>query len=239
MKLLRQAGCLAAGVLLTLAVMPAQANSPVYDELRFEVLLDDQPIGFHRFRIDRSGDVQRVESEAQFDVRVLFVPVYSYRHQNTEVWRDGCLAAIRSQTDANGEQYRVQGEREETTFTLRTHEATRQYGNDCLMTFAYWNRDFVKQRRLINTQTGDLVAVEVQPVAAGTVMVGDVAVPADGYRLRNPAEQVDILVWYAQSDSRWLSLETVLANGRVMRYLPAGDRLASAADTPSATAGTP
>jgi hypothetical protein len=218
---------LAAGLLLASLALPGQASTGPAGELRFEVLLDGEPIGYHRFRIDDSGETRVVESEASFDVRVLFIPVYRYRHQNTEVWRDGCLAEIRSQTDANGEQFEVRGERAENAFRLQTQGDTLEVRRDCPMTFAYWNRDFLAQRQLINSQTGELVGVEVRPVGQGSVTVGDRQVAAEGYRLENPDEGIDILVWYAASDGRWLSLETSLANGRAMRYVPADpERLA-------------
>lgn len=212
---------LAAGLLLATVALPGQASTAPVGELRFEVLLDGERIGYHRFRIDDRGDARVVESEARFDVRVLFLPVYRYHHRNTEVWRDGCLAEIRSETDANGEQFEVRGERAENAFRLQTREDTLQFRRDCPMTFAYWNRAFLDQRQLINSQTGELMEVDVRPVGDGSVAVGEREIAAEGYRLRNPDEGVDILVWYAKSDGRWLSLETALANGRLMRYLPA------------------
>ena len=36
--------------------------------LRFQVFLDDKPIGEHSFRIAESGNVKRVNSRAAFDV---------------------------------------------------------------------------------------------------------------------------------------------------------------------------
>jgi hypothetical protein len=47
------------------------------------------------------------------------------------------------------------------------------------------------------------------------------SVAADIYRLRNADEQIDISLWYARADGRWLSLESRVEGGRVIRYLPA------------------
>jgi hypothetical protein len=208
-------------LLFPLATVPSQANMPASGELRFDVLLDDQPIGQHVFRIKESGEQQVVQSEASFDVRVLFVPIYRYRHQNTEVWQGGCLTAIRSQTDSNGDRYELEGELAAGAFRLKTQDNLRRYDQACPMTFAYWNRDFLKQRQLINSQTGELLDVEVRPLTGDVVAIADWQIPADGYRLLNADEGIDIKVWYAKSDGRWLALSSVLENGRQMRYEPA------------------
>ncbi len=197
------------------------------EELRFRVMLDDQKIGYHRFRIQDDGSARVIDIDADFDVRVLLVPVYSYRHVTTEVWREGCLKSIRAETDANGERYTVRGERRAEAFALSTGDGTRRVEDACLMTFAYWNRDFLAQRRLLNAQTGEVIDVEVVPLGQTLLALGTGKVPAEGYRVLAQADGVDIRVWYALADGRWLALESVLESGRTLRYEPVfGDRLA-------------
>ena len=83
------------------------ASASAQDPLTFAVSLDDRPIGVHRFRIVDAGATRVVESDASFDVRILRIPVYRYRHRNTETWQNGCLKQIDSETDANGTPYAV------------------------------------------------------------------------------------------------------------------------------------
>ena len=81
---------ISAAIVLTTPGLGVAAAS-TKDELTFAVSLDDKPIGRHRFRIADDGATRVVESEASFDVRILRVPVYRYRHRNTETWQNGCL----------------------------------------------------------------------------------------------------------------------------------------------------
>jgi hypothetical protein len=60
-------------------------------ELHFDVFFDDKRIGDHRFHLTPGEDALRVRSEADFEYRLLFVPVYRYRHEAEEIWQDGCL----------------------------------------------------------------------------------------------------------------------------------------------------
>lgn len=201
-------------------------------EMRFSVLLDNRPIGEHRFRIQEDPEGRVVESEASFDVSVLFVPVFSYRHSNTEVWRDGCLSRIESETDSNGDRYKVDGRRAAQAFAIETAEGVRSYAADCLMTFAYWDRRFLDQDRLLNAQTGEVVTVDVQPLGSERLTIAGNEVPIEAFRVRAVDEGLDIKVSYDERTGRWVSLESRLANGKLMRYLPAADeRLAMTGNT--------
>ena len=51
----------------------------------FRVTLDDREIGRHRFTLAaRESGERELRSEARFDVRVLFVDAYRYRHEAAE-----------------------------------------------------------------------------------------------------------------------------------------------------------
>ena len=56
-------------------------------ELRFDVTLDDRPIGTHVFRIAGPPSARTVDSEAAFRVQLLGLTLYRYRHRATEQWR--------------------------------------------------------------------------------------------------------------------------------------------------------
>ena len=208
---------------IAVALLPgnATATSGSAKDLQFRVLLDDEPIGSHSFRITGDSLKRTIESDASFDVRVLFVPVFSYRHSNTEIWRDGCLIQMDAQTDSNGKQYRVEGRKDDAAYRIGTNTATEAYTADCLMSFAYWDRQILQQSRLLNAQTGAVVEVDVEPLGEMTLELGGRDVAVDGYRIIAEDQDVDIKVWYNLADGGWVSLESRLKNGRLMRYLPA------------------
>ena len=121
----------------------------------FQVYLDDKPIGKHSFRISESGETRRISSSASFDVDFLFVNAYRYRHSSSEIFRDGCLQEIRATTDDNGKRYRVEGSALGKGFRVEHQDGVEQ-AHGCLTTFAYWDPDFLRQKRLLNAQTGDI-----------------------------------------------------------------------------------
>jgi hypothetical protein len=194
----------------------------------FRVMLDDMPIGYHRVRIDRTDNTKTVHTRANFDVRILFIPVYSYEHETRERWEDNCLVDISSTTDDNGENYFVNSVKQDEHLAVETRNGISSFGG-CVRTFAYWDVDLLNSQRLLNTQTGEYEPVSVSDMGTGQLIIDDEQIEARHFRL--VAEELTIDLWYTK-DMHWLALESVTESGAVLRYLP--EKLAELAlDTPS------
>ena len=195
-------------------VLAADKSADSYS-LDFDVYLDNAPIGFHRFSIENGEDGRlTVSSEAKFDVKFLFITAFRYHHENAERWSNGCLVQIDAETDSNGKETVVSGERTESGFAVKTGESVRQLPG-CVMTFAYWNPDFLREDRLLNPQTGEYLDVEVEKRAEQTVKIGGRDVLAVPYDIR--ARGMELTVWYSP-DKQWLALESLAKGGRTIRY---------------------
>lgn len=186
---------------------------------RFQVLLDEREIGFHDFVVDRRSGRARVETVAEFDVRFLFINAYSYRHQNVEIWENGCLASIQSQTDDNGERLQVAGAPSEDGFRVDSRDGETTLASACIRTFAYWNPEALQADRLLNSQTGEWVEVEVRELGPAVVPFQDAEIPARHLRILMPEGRIDL--WYHRETGQWLALESPTESGRVLRYVPA------------------
>ena len=205
---------LVATILLMLSSVAAAAAEPATRTLMFDVFLDGEKIGYHRFDIDGPESNAAVRSEASFDVKFLFVTAFSYRHTATESWSNGCLDEIEARTDSNGKMLNVFGERTGEGFVIDTGEREAELP-ECVMSFAYWNPGFLEQPRLLNPQTGEYLEVEVQDLGQDTVKLSGREVPARSVRLT--ARQMDITLWYSEN-AEWLALESVAKGGRIIRY---------------------
>ncbi len=183
----------------------------------FEVLLDGKPIGEHRFALSESKDGDLlVRSEAEFDVKFLFVNVLRYRHQSIELWRDGCLQEIDSTTKANDRQFLVQGDSGEGSFKLREPVIGVSQDTKCLQTFAYWNPKILDATALLNNQTGALEPVVIRALGAEELDVEGQVFTASQYAIETG--KGEILVWYASDSGQWLALEAPAKGGRTLRY---------------------
>ena len=181
---------------------------------RFRVFLDDREIGYHNFHLAGAGDRMLLRSEADFEYRLMFLTVYDYRHENTETWSGDCLYSVESRTDANGEPYSVDGRRTDDAFRVQASAGEASLP-ECVMSFAYWNPAFLRQKRLLNTQNGEYLEVEVSaPVPETRVVRGELR-PALRYRLEAGELRLDL--WYS-TDNEWLALESEVRGGRILRY---------------------
>lgn len=205
--------CSALGA-LGLAAGPVSAAS----ELRFDVYLNDRPIGEHRFQIAERDGLKQVESSADFRVDFLFINAYRYQHRSQETFRDGCLKRIQAETNDNGTRYEVNGELGANGFTVerrRRQDQASEQADGCVVTFAYWNPALLDQERLLNPQTGEFEAVTLQPAGTDQVQVGDRQVTTNRYALSTSDMTIDI--WYAD-DLGWVKLTSDVAPGRRLTY---------------------
>jgi len=180
----------------------------------FTVYLDDKRIGRHSFEVSDVDGVTRVRSEAKFKYTILLIPAYRYEHTAAERWAGNCLVGLDARTNANGERVQVSGQRTDGGFTVDAGDDPVQLPG-CVMSFAYWNPDFLDQPRLLNPQTGEYVDVRVEEVGTETVEVRGERVAATRFRLT--AYEVDLTLWYSADDT-WLGLESVAKGGHIIRY---------------------
>lgn len=206
-----------AAALLLLACLPGSAWAKEGHWV-FRVYLDQREIGYHEFKVAGSEVARHVQIDAQFDVKILFINAYSYSHQNLEIWQDGCLTSIDAVTDDNGNEFLVSGSRLDAGFELKTTEGAGSLETDCLRSFAYWDPLILQSRRLLNSQTGQVVDVDIQSRGLQSLQVGDSSFEAEKYEIS--MEDGSISVWYGASDGRWLALEAPARGGRTIRYEP-------------------
>lgn len=183
-------------------------------EWHFTAFLDDKEIGYHHFTASRQGDLIALKSEARFNVKFLFINAYSYAHNSDETWQNDCLRAIQASTDDNGEHYEVKGRVQGGQFILQTRQNTMTLPA-CIMTFAYWNPQFLTQNKLLNVQDGAYLDVEIKPTGQEMIMVRGKTVPANRYQLT--AKDIDIQLWYS-ADGDWLQLESITEGGYKLSY---------------------
>jgi hypothetical protein len=194
----------------------AAGEAPAPREYHFEVLLDDKPIGTHRYRVVPGADgAEQVLSEAEFQVRFLGLTVYRYRHRAEESWRDGCLLRLDATTNDNGDVLAVQGAQADGMFQLQ-QPGTWRTGRRCLAAYAYWDLPrLMRQSELLNPQTGKLDQAQLEYIGEESLSGAKASMPARRYRLR--AADLEIHLWY-DTEGRWLQLASTARGNRELRY---------------------
>ena len=193
---------------------PAQQHENAVANWDFDVYLDDKKVGKHSFTVSEAEGIKQVQSEASFNVKILFISAYRYEHSAAERWLENCLVEFDASTNANGKRVEISGEQTSAGFLVERGESPTELP-ECVMTFAYWNAEFLEQPRLLNPQTGEYVDVHVEEVGHELLQVRGQPVAATRFSLT--AHEVDLTLWYS-SDNEWLALESVAKGGQIIRY---------------------
>ena len=195
-------------------VSTATAVNQSPQQWRFKVFLDDQVIGYHTVTLNPDKTRATVQIEANLDVKLLFFTAYRYRHNNQEVWRNNCLQTIESYTDDNGDIFYINGHRMQQGFALQTHDGSLTLPG-CVRTFAYWDPRLLEANRLLNSQTGEYLDVDIKLMGNEPLIIADQEVAAKRYRLQ--ADNIQIDLWYSDK-MHWLALQTTTESGHQLRY---------------------
>jgi hypothetical protein len=176
----------------------------------FQALLDGSPIGQHSFSLTTSGGQQEMTIGASFDVKLLGITVYRYRHRNVERWDGGCLSSLNSETDDDGSKLSVEA-RKEAGGLLVTAKQPALTLPGCVMSFAYWNPAMLRQTQLLNSQTGRYEKVRIEALGNETIEAQGRSITAARYRINGTEQPIDL--WYTPAGD-WVGLASTVSGGK-------------------------
>ena len=180
-------------------------------EWHFHVTADGRSIGTHTFKVTGDPDNRTVETNAVFTAKALMIPIYHYEHRDRESWKGGCLQHIDADTNDNGRTYPVHGHADSRGLHLQSGAVLP----GCVQTFAYWDRSFLQQSHLLNSQTGEFTSITTTHLGTERITVLRQTVDAEHYQLKTPRFSIDL--WYSTS-GEWLALESLTENGHRLKY---------------------
>lgn len=221
-RLLSQAGMLGAIALPWPALaQTSSADAPPSPDLKstgglqplnFTAYRNGSRLGSHRIDFAEEGNRLTVDIELVFDVKLAFIPVYRYRHKNREIWEDGRLVSMSTETDDNGTDYKVEATKDGDHLLVDGVDGRLELPGDTLTT-SYWNEAAMAKRAWLDTQRGQLARSEVTKKPAEAVRVEGKDVEATPYDL---VGDITCTLWYR--DDRWVKLRFVGEDSSVIDY---------------------
>ena len=185
------------------AVALVISNFTFAEEWNFDAVLNDKVIGQHTFIYEN----ERTISNANFKFEYLFMD-FIYQHRTTETWQGDCLKTISSKTDDDGDLYEVTGHIGTDRFLVTTINKTTELPS-CVMTFAYGNPKILDQKKLMNSQNGEYLDVDIQFLRQENHMVKGKEILTDLWQIKAKSDDGDLLVqlWY-DKNMNWVSLKS-------------------------------
>jgi hypothetical protein len=199
-------------MLAVFSVAHADEQADALETHNFNVLLNDRPVGWHRFTVQEKGDQLHVTSRASMDFTVLLVKSVKYRHSANEIWENGCLTSFDSETIRNGKNFAVNGGMINGAFRVVREDAEEFLGT-CVKSFPYWKPEWLASEYLLNVETGKYIAVSI----ASTT---DPTTGADHKILGLPKTQIDL---HYDGSGLWQSLESKIKVAGTLVYKRVND----------------
>ena len=196
------------------AVALVISNSTYAEEWNFDAVLNDKVIGQHTFIYENEKTI----SNANFKFEYLFMD-FIYQHKSTETWQEGCLKTISSKTDDDGDLYEVSGHIGTNRFLVTTNNKTSELPS-CVMTFAYGNPKILEQKKLMNSQSGEYLDVDIQFIREENHIVKGEDILTDLWRIEANIDDGDLLIhlWY-DKNMNWVSLKSQTPIGDMLYKL--------------------
>ncbi len=183
-------------------------------KIEFDVLRDGAVVGEHITRFEETGDRLVVMSSMKVELKLLFMPVYSFDYKAREVWKRNNLLSLNVTVYDDGESKAFSGEKEGDKFVV-TGNGNPYALPAAIYTTNHWNSGVISQEKVLNTLTGKLNQVMIKPQGMETISIrgGDM----EAARYDYTGELRDTSVWYDQS-GRWVKLEFKAEDGSTISY---------------------
>lgn len=161
-------------------------------------------IGTHSVSFSRSGGDLIVNVVIRIRVKLLFVTVHRVESERREVWRGGRLVAYRARTDENGDLVTVSARMEGVKLAITGPEGTVR-ASGVVFPSHPWNPGIAKQTQLMDTKTGELLKVSVEPTGEEVVEVAGKPVRTQKYTVSG---ELDRELWF-DGAGNWIRLRFV------------------------------
>ena len=215
------------GITLSLNMSSAGANTPLKidpvnlygPEMGYDIMRNGVVIGQHNMRFQNNQGRLQVSAQTEIDLSILFIPVYHFRYQATEIWEQGKLASLSVTIDDDGQKSQITTINSDQKSTLRLQKNRPDQQSEIsisseILTTNHWNPAVIAQNKVLNTITGRLNQVKV--INHGKDRLEDLSLEAHKYEYNGQLK--DVFVWYTAS-GQWVKLSFKAKDGSQIEYI--------------------
>lgn len=184
-------------------------------DLAFTITRNGAPIGSHVYRFDRQGRRVVVDIHTDIDFRLLWIPVYRFRHDSREIWDGDRLVRLVSRTDDNGDP---------VVLDVRTDGGVLKIGgaggsaevDPLAVPASLWNPVVVERDRLLDTINGAVLMPKSSYLGQEVLTIGGKQVTARRYRLSGDYSRD---LWYDAADGSLVRVLFEARDGSAVEYV--------------------
>lgn len=184
------------------------------DQIRFNVLRKGNPFGSHSVTFEEGPDGALV-ARTDVSLRAGLGPltVFRYTLSASETWRGGELVRVDGRVNDDGKRANVSARRQNGVLAV---EGTKFSGKapEEAVPASHWNYAQTRTGRLLSTEDGEILDVDVRRKGRETIRAGGRMIEANRYLM---ASDIDVDLWYDDA-GRWVKL-AFEARGQQIEYV--------------------
>lgn len=184
------------------------------DQIRFNVLRKGNPFGSHKVTFEEGPDGALVaKTDVSLRAGLGPVTVFRYTLAASETWRGGELVGVEGRVNDDGKRGNVSAQRQNGALAVQGTKFSGKAPEDAVPA-SHWNYAQTKTARLLSTEDGEILDVEVRRKGRETIEAGGRTIEANRYLL---ASDIDVDLWYDDA-GRWVKL-AFEARGQQIEYV--------------------
>ena len=177
----------------TALVLPAASGNR-----RFSVIYAGEKIGAHTVLYSAAAGETRVNTDIHLLVKVAFLTMFKFNHQSEEIWRDGRLMSLTSETLDYGETLHVEGAATPQGFRVVSKGGPFIASAATLTSNSLWTPAVLEQATVVDAYHGGIIGVSARKFADEQIAIAGRQVSATRYTFITPYLAGSI--WYDQED---------------------------------------
>lgn len=177
----------------TAIVLPSAA-----DQRQFSVYYKGSRIGAHTILYSSATGETQVSTRISLLVKAAFFTMFRFSHSSTEIWRDGQLMSLRSETVEHGETLRVDGVATPQGFRVVSKGGPFIAPAATLTSNSLWTPAVLEQTTLVDAQYGGIIGVSARKFADEQIVIAGRQIAVTRYTLITPYLAGSI--WYDEKN---------------------------------------
>jgi hypothetical protein len=153
---------------------------------RFSVFYTGVRIGTHTVAYSAANGQSKINTEIYLVVNVLTDTIYAYEHRSEEIWRDGRLTSMNSETTDHGKKFQVMGAETDQGFRVVSEGGPFIAPAATLTSNSLWTPAVLEQKTLVDAQFGGIIGVAARKFRDEQIVIADRYVHAARYRFITP-----------------------------------------------------
>jgi hypothetical protein len=172
------------------------AGVPEGRVLAFDIMRNGEAIGTHTYHFNKSTDRTEVWIKTYIDYRLLFIPIYKFEHESREVWRDGRLTSLESNTNENGTPVKLEIHRDKNSLLVVAKDGNLYVDRE-IIPASLWNHLLLNRNKTLTTVSGNLKTFQVEYVGEESIDLRGQQTTTQHFRLIGEFERD---LWYDNTD---------------------------------------